>query len=206
MRKSVRREFGPHKPQAIVLDDSAHARAVTARRLSRKGFSVVKCRNAVEFRDTWTPGTADVIISDWELSHNPDDHGDSVLTWVRQRDWDVPFVLISGKLDEAEDRAQVLQGLIDGGGAGFVARGENAIQKACDMAEDLIERRDLALLKMVLALRAGAQADESIATSSGPVHARELLEELVSTPPDSRNAIRPIADAYARPFQQANGG
>jgi hypothetical protein len=143
------------------------------------------------------PGTVDVIVSDWELSHAPDEHGDRILDWVRRRDWDVPFVLISGKLGDAGSRAEVLQRLLENGSAGFVTRGDGGISKACSLAEDLIERRDLSLLKTILALRPGALADESIPATSGTIRARKMLEDLVSDPRQSHNVSRPIAAAHS---------
>jgi hypothetical protein len=146
-----------------------------------------------EFFAAWSPGTIDVIISDWELSHNENEGGDQVLATVRQRDWDVPFVLVSGKLDQAGRRADILENLLDSGNARFVERGDGAIQKACQAAEDLIERRDLTLLKVILALRPAALAGLSIPTSAGEVSAQQQLADLVSQPTKSHNAERPLA-------------
>ena len=118
-----------------------------------------------------------------------------VLARVRNLDWDVPFVLVSGKLDQDDERARVLQHLLDNGSARFVKRGAGGIKEACDLAEDLIERRDLALLKMILALRPAALANASATTTSGKVSAQEVLGDLVSRPANSHNAGRPIAAA-----------
>src|SRR5437868_4566250 len=123
---------------------------MTARRLRGRGFEVLECANSEEFREVWSPGTIDVIVSDWDLAHDTD--GDEILTAVRERDWDVPFVLVSGKLEEAKERAGVLETLLDNGGARFVKRGADTIREICEVAEDLVERRDQALVKVVLAL------------------------------------------------------
>lgn len=198
MRASIKREFGKHRPRAFVLDDNANARSATARRLKRKSFDVVECKNVEAFRDAWAPGAADVIISDWDLSHDKDEKGDWVLEFVRKSDWDVPFVLISGRLKEADPRAGVLERVLQSGGAGFVTRGEKGIERACDLAEDLIERRDLSLLKMILALREGATAGKSISTSSGTVQVRKILSDLVASPKESHNALRPVSTAHGK--------
>jgi CheY-like chemotaxis protein len=197
MRQSIKREFGGHKPKAIVLDDNANARKVTARQLRGRGFEVVECASASEFFQRWKPGNVDVIIADWQLSHDKNEQGDEVLASVRERDWDVPFVLVSGKLGEDTERAKVLEHLLTSGGARFVERGNEGIQKACDSAEDLIERRDLALLKVILALREGALKGATISTSSGEQSVQEILETTVSTPPASHDAGRPIAKRAA---------
>jgi CheY-like chemotaxis protein len=198
MRKSIRQEFGQQAPRAIVLDDSVRARKMTARKLRGRGFQVVECANSADFRQAWKPGTVDVIISDWDLTHNEHEEGDKILEEVRQRDWDVPFVLISGKLGQAGQRAGVLERLLDNGSARFVQRGDGGIQEACNVAEDLIERRDLALLKVILGLRPAAMEGVAIPTSSGEVLAERMLEELVSLPAKSHDAERPLAFARSK--------
>ena len=197
MRASIKKEFGDSRPRAIVLDDSASARSMTAGRLRKRGFEVVECGKVVDFLAAWKPGLFDVVIADWDLSHDKSEHGDRVLEGVRKRDWDVPFVLVSGKLDQSAERARVLQDLLQSGGARFVQRGDNGIKRACDSAEDLIERRDLMLLKIILSLRPAALSNQKIVTSSGKESVQEQLETLVSKPKASHNAERPIARARA---------
>lgn len=193
MRASILRDFAGEKPRAIVLDDSANARRMTAYRLRKRGFDTVECSNAADFLSKWIPGTADVIIADWGLSNDPSEHGDRVLELVRARDWDVPFVLVSGRLDQDSQRVDVLQTLLNSGSARFVRRGNNGIKRACESAEDLIERRDLALVRIILGLRQGALRGEKIQTSSGERAVRDLLEEIVSAPRVSHDAGRPVA-------------
>jgi CheY-like chemotaxis protein len=198
MRKSIRKEFGARRPRAIVLDDNVRARRMTARRLRSRGFEVVECRNPEEFRRDWKPGTVDVIVADWQLSNDDTELGDRMLARVRQRDWDVPFVLVSGKLDQGTERVTVLEQLLRSGGARFVKRGVNGIRLACDDAEDLIERRDLALLKVILSLREGALSGATIQTTSGDRSVGEVLEGIVSKPQASHDAERPIAQTRGR--------
>jgi len=189
------REFGDVKPRAIVLDDHPGALKMTALRLRRHGFNVVTVTTVEEFLDKWHPGIFDAIIADWALG---DESGDSVLAQVRERDWDVPFVLISGKLAEDDKRAAVLRRLLESGGARFVARGNDGIEQACRDVESLVERRDLALLKVVLSLRKAAVADLSIPTSNGTRPVRTMLAELLKSPGSSHDASRPIAQAVQK--------
>jgi CheY-like chemotaxis protein len=198
MRKSISKEFGMKRPRAIVLDDNARARRMTARRLRHRGFEVVECNGPDEFVREWKPGTIDVIVADWQLSEDDSKLGDKMLAQVRQRDWDVPFVLVSGKLDQGAERAEVLEQLLQSGSARFVKRGANGIRLACDDAEDLIERRDLALLKVILSLRDGALSGATVQTSSGTRSVAQVLEEIVSKPQASHDAERPIAQARGR--------
>jgi len=198
VRKSILKEFGDRRPVAIVLDDNARARVMTGRQLRKRGFETIECANSDEFLATWKPGTADVVIADWHLSNDPRKFGDRMLKAVRKRDWDVPFVLVSGRLDEDTERARILQYLLKSGGATFVQRGDGGIKKACDSAEDLIERRDVALLKLILGLRSGALQDERIKTSTGEQSVAKLLESIVSNPKASHYAERPLAKNRSR--------
>jgi len=193
MRESISQEFASHKPKAVVLDDNAHARRMTARRLRGRGFQVQECGSVEEFQKIWRPGMADVIVADWQLADDEKKHGDKVLIDVRRKDWDVPFVLVSGKLSEDLNRARVLQALLDEGGARFVKRGENGIKRICDDAEDLIERRDSTLLKVILSLRAGAEAGLTVRTSSGEKSLVDQLAELLRKPKDSHDVLRPVS-------------
>jgi hypothetical protein len=174
---------------------------MTARKLKSRGFEVQQYDNVRDFRVAWKPGMVDVIIADWDLSSKAAESGDNVLAEVRQRDWDVPFVLISGKLDEDGQRANVLAKLLANGSARFVGRGpdgeQDGIAKACDEAEDLIERRDLALLKVILSLRPAALASESVPTTAGTRSVEELLAEAVVKPAKSHDFERPVAVALA---------
>jgi CheY-like chemotaxis protein len=198
MRKSITQEFQGQKPRAIVLDDNRHSRVMTGRRLRKRGFDVTEHDSVASFLSAWHPGTSDVIIADWDLSGKPAESGDHVLEHIRRHDWDVPFVLVSGKLDEDNDRAKVLARLLESGGARFVRRGNEGIARACEEAEDLVERRDLALLKVILSLRPAALAGQSVPTTTGEKPVLELLAEAVARPSDSHNFGRPIAKALPR--------
>jgi CheY-like chemotaxis protein len=195
MRESIRKEFADKIPRAIVLDDNANSRAMIARQMRKRGYEVVTCKGVAEFERLWRPGAFDVVIADWDLSHS--DRGDEVLRQVRNLDWDVPFVLVSGKLAEEEDRAPVLETLLNSSGARFVKRG-NGISAVCDQAEDLIERRDLALLKMILSLRDMALKGVGIPTTSGTQQLSDLLSSMVAKPQASHDAGRPMAAARAK--------
>lgn len=168
-----------------------------ARHLKGRGFEVLECPTVQAFEECWIPGTVDVIVADWQLSSKETEHGDRVLEKVRARDWDVPFVLISGKLEEDAERVDVLARLLENGGARFVRRGSSGFRKVGDEAEDLIERRDLALLKVILSMREGAISGATIQTTSGDQSAAELLEEVVSRPAKSHEAERPVAQAIS---------
>lgn len=192
MNRLIAKQFGKQKPRAFVLDDNPRARVSTTRHLLRRGFDVVPCNSGKQFWDVWSPGMADVIIADWDLSAT--DKGDEVLQHIRKVDWDVPFVLVSGKLDEHFRRVDVLANLLEEGSARFVQRGTAGIHRACNEAESLIERRDLALVKVILAFRPAALSGSVIQTSSGKKSAAKVLAEIVAEPRASHTAEGPIAD------------
>lgn len=193
MKKSLLAEFAGRKPKAIVLDDHAGSRAMTARKLRQQGFDVRECASVEEFNTVWSPGMFDVIVADWQLSSARSDHGDKVLSKVRKKDWDVPFVLVSGKLGDDDRRVKVLQTLLDEGSARFVRRGSGGITKVCEEATALLERRDSTLLKVILALRDAAEQGEGYRTSAGYRAVKDQLAELVARPDLSHNTVRPLA-------------
>lgn len=202
MKAEITAEFGSFKPRAIVLDDHNASRKMISRRLRGRGFEVTECETVAEFLGVWSPGLVDLIIADWQLSDV--DHGDAVLAGVRLRDWDVPFVLVSGKLGEDDRRVKVLEVLLSAGAARFVSRGENGIAKACDEGESLIERRDLTLLKVILSLRAGVLQDAVVRSSKGVVSYREQLAKLLEAPEETHRTLGALATLRSQRFLGEN--
>lgn len=193
MNDAISKEFGEHTPRAIVLDDDENMRKSLERRLRRDGFHVETFGEISGFLTSWKPGLADVILADWDLSAN--EKGDGVLFQVRQLDWSVPFVLISGKLGEDEKRLAVFGRLLEGGAAKFVQRGKDGMEKASAAAQSLLLRRDQALQKIVLSYRKAALAGAVVRTTSGEVSALDMLAEAVRTEESSHDLDRPIAEA-----------
>jgi hypothetical protein len=144
----------------------------------------------------------DLIVADWQLSDDVAEHGDKVLEEVRRRDWDVPFVLISGKLDEHGDRPAVLQALLEQGQARFVQRGDDGFDKVSEEAASLLERRDATLLNVILALRDAADAEASFQTTQGGrLKVREQLADLVASPDATRESLRPLSGVRASRYK-----
>jgi CheY-like chemotaxis protein len=196
VRKAIEKEFRGAKPRAIVLDDDSRVRRLTALNLLGREFEVIECANFDEFERKWSPGTVDVIIADWRLSDNHEQFGNRVLEQVRKRDWDVPFVLVSGQLGDATAKTEILSELLSNGSARFVTRGEdNGVEEACESAEVLIERRDLALLKVILSLRPAALQGATLRTSSGLQPVSRMLADVVLSPAASHDAERPLTTA-----------
>lgn len=195
MNSDLKTLFGDQRPVALVVDDSPRARKQTGRRLEAAGFRVTETASLDAFVAAWRPGLVDVVIADWELSDT--EHGDQVLSDIRRRDWEVPFVLISGKLVDDSRRASVLANLLENGRARFVRRGDSGIEQAVHAAIDLQLRRDITLLRLILVYRAAAAAEATVASSRGQVPVQELLADLVSTPTESSAAERPLVKSFA---------
>lgn len=203
MKDSVAADFGGRPPRAIVLDDNERSRVSIARELRSNGFEVRDCETVAEFQDIWAPGMFDLIVADWQLSEKPLEHGDRVLEEIRRRDWDVPFVLISGQLEETERLSAVLQVLLDQGQARFVERGVDGIQRVAEEAMLLLERRDSTLLKVILALRDAADEGLGFQTTKGSQSVLEQLAELVANPDVSHGTIHGLSGVRSSRFKSS---
>lgn len=202
MKDSIELDFKGRPPRAIVLDDSYRSRISIARTLSHSGFVVQDCETVAQFFDTWAPGMFDLIVADWQLSERPSDHGDKVLERVRAIDWDVPFVLISGKLDEHQNLSSVLQVLLNQGQARFVVRGgDDIFEKIRDEALQLMGRRDSTLLNVILALRDAADEGVSFKTTTGQQTVKKQLADLVASPVSSHDSLRPLSGFRSARFK-----
>jgi len=201
MKDSIELDFKGRQPRAIVLDDNDRSRISIARELKHSGFIVQDCETVAQFFDIWAPGMFDLIVADWQLSERPSDHGDKVLERVRAIDWDVPFVLISGKLDEHHNLSSVLQVLLDQGQARFVVRGDDVFGKIREEALQLMERRDSTLLKVILALRDAADEGASFRTTTGQQAVKKQLADLVASPVSSHDSLRPLSNVRSARFK-----
>lgn len=183
------------KPRVLILDDSDISRRRLNRSFRNIGFETEVCSTVEEFDALWSPGMFDVIVADWDLAETS--NGDEVLVSVRQKDWDVPFVLISGQLEENTKRSDVLLRLLSSSGSRFVERGDDGFEKVCEAAIELIGRRDLVLLKLILKFRRQALAGHSIETTSGAIPVKTLLAEIVKDTNVSFNTEEPLANRIA---------
>jgi len=145
MRASIKKEFGDSRPRAIVLDDSASARSMTARRLRKRGFEVVECSNVADFQDVWKPGSLTSLLPTGIYLMTNRSMG--IVYWKM-------FARATGTCRLClclESWIRVPQGpryykiSCKAAGRGC-RRGDNGIKRACDDAEDLIERRILVCL------------------------------------------------------------
>lgn len=197
MNKTILKEFGNSSPRVIVLDDSDRPRAALRRELESEGLEVSEFSDVKSFEKSWAPGMFDLIVADWDLSER--EKGDEVLASIRESDWDVPFILISGRLNEdGPSRSQVFESMLSEGNCDFVERGDDASAQVIKKAFKLIEQRDFALLRVVLRFRQAALEEKQVKTTSGSVSALDILAELVRSPSNSHDVEGPLADRITR--------
>jgi EAL domain-containing protein (putative c-di-GMP-specific phosphodiesterase class I) len=86
------------RPRVLVADDEAALVRATARILTSAGYDVTTAANGREAFELLARTTFDVIVSDISM---PELDGIQLLRTVRQRDLDVPVVLMTGAPDVA---------------------------------------------------------------------------------------------------------
>jgi EAL domain-containing protein (putative c-di-GMP-specific phosphodiesterase class I)/AmiR/NasT family two-component response regulator len=81
------------EPRVLLVDDDPAVLRVTRRRLERLGYAVVACGSGAEALQSLERESFDVIVSD---VHMPGMGGLRLLRLVRERDLDLPVVLVTG--------------------------------------------------------------------------------------------------------------
>lgn len=120
----------------LLADDDDSYRTVLSSALRREGFEVDEVVDGQELQDQLERaiGGADVPVVDMVISdvHMPGRDGFEVLEWLRIRDRDLPFVLITSQdVGGMRDKANALgaQGLLDK--AFELATLKSLIEKLC---------------------------------------------------------------------------
>jgi EAL domain-containing protein (putative c-di-GMP-specific phosphodiesterase class I) len=83
-------------PRVLVADDDAASRGLLARGLRSMGYEVLVAANGREAADLIRESPVDAIVSDISM---PEMSGIQLLKAIRQRDADVPVVLVTGSPD-----------------------------------------------------------------------------------------------------------
>ena len=98
--------------RAIFVEDSEDDSLLLARELSKGGFTLTSERvdSATGLRTALERGEWDLVVSDHSM---PDFTGLEALRIVRERNPDVPFIFVSGTIDEATAVAALRQGAQD---------------------------------------------------------------------------------------------
>lgn len=86
---------------AIVEDDS-DLRGMLADFLTGQGFTILAAPDGASFRAQMAAGTPDLVILDIGL---PDDHGYTIMEWLRERGTDCPPIIIVTGATSPRDRS-----------------------------------------------------------------------------------------------------
>jgi DNA-binding NtrC family response regulator len=193
-RRRVRAKATSTKLTVLLVDDDALTRSQLSRRLEREGFKVRSCPSFDEALAIFRAGQMDAVIADWDLEHDTRKRGDALFEEIRKRDWEVPLVLVSGKLDEANQKATTLDHLLDCGAVQFVERGESydPIVKAL---WELLARRDVALSGLLRKIR---RMKATVATTSGRIGSEEVLKSLLDDMRWKGGTLSPLAKEFAQ--------
>ena len=81
----------------LCVDDEEELCAISSVFLTRKGFSVTTCQSGKEALDLLSKTSFDVIVSDYQM---PVMNGIELLSEVRKRYGEMPFVLFTGKIND----------------------------------------------------------------------------------------------------------
>jgi len=81
----------------LCVDDEEELCAISSVFLTRKGFSVTTCQSGKEALDLLSKTSFDVIVSDYQM---PVMNGIELLSEVRKRYGEIPFVLFTGKIND----------------------------------------------------------------------------------------------------------
>ena len=124
----------------LYLEDNPVDAEIVERELKKTGldFSILHVASKDEYREALDEAAPDVILSDYLL---PDFDGVSALVWAVEMHPDVPFIYVSGAIDE-----ELAIKAIKGGAADYVYKNRlsklsTAVPRALAEARDKAERR-----------------------------------------------------------------
>ena len=205
----------------LLLEDNADDAALEARALSQAGFECAweRVDNERAFTASLDTGRYDVILSDYDL---PTFNGLRALQIVRERELDVPFILVSGALGEEAAIESLKLGATDYVLKGRLdrlapvvrralrdaqehrqrARAEAALRTLVEIAKDLTGTFDLgAVLARVQAHTARAVPCDVVATFCGDgVRPETRLAAQHGLAPDLVAAASALAFGPDEPF------
>ena len=186
------------RPTVLLVEDDPRTRKALARALERSGFRVRSTKNYERATAVFRAGFIDVVVADWDLAANPNKKGDALFAELRKRDWEVPLVLVSGKLHEANQRAKTLQRILEFGPVRFVERGQGMGYKPVLHAiRELLSQRDVLVTQLIAKLREADAHGASIETSGGRLTAGQLLSKLLSDSTWKQTTLLRLAEEFA---------
>ena len=98
------------KPRVLIVDDDAVFRLLLERRYAERGWETVSANGLVDGLRAWSLGFFDLIVVDYLLK---DGNGHAFVQGVRDKDLDVPILLVSGGLNLETLQAFVREAIDD---------------------------------------------------------------------------------------------
>ncbi|MEQ1875246.1 MAG: response regulator [Bdellovibrionia bacterium] len=86
----------------LVVDDEDELRQLIAASLVIRGFDVIEASSGTEAFRVYVERKPDLILSDVRM---PNGNGAELLTQIRAKGFDVPFILMSGYTDLSREQA-----------------------------------------------------------------------------------------------------
>ncbi|MEO5694382.1 MAG: response regulator, partial [Usitatibacter sp.] len=132
---------GPATPlRVLLIEDSEDDAAQELRQLKQGGYEVAHKRveSESDMRAALDDATWDIVISDYRM---PRFSGLAALAVLRERDTDLPFIVVSGTIGEETAVAMMKAGASDYVMKGNLTRLAAAVRRELRDAETRIERR-----------------------------------------------------------------
>lgn len=183
--------------QVLLVEDDPATRKKLERRLKKSGFDVKPTASYAEAFAAFKAGFFDVVIADWDLDPDSKKKGDALFQALRKRDWEVPLILVSGKLTEEWKRARTLQEVISLGPARFVEAGEG-YEPILEAVRELLARRDLLIRNIVDRLRRAQAHGDVVETTAGSRTPEQILADLLKVSAWKDKTLSPIAEDFAK--------
>lgn len=97
--------------KVLLVDDSGTMRTIQKRCLTKLGVEdVTEAEDGRQALDTFEKGTFDVILSDWNM---PNMDGITFLKEIRERDKEIPFIMITTESERARVVSAIQAGCSD---------------------------------------------------------------------------------------------
>lgn len=184
------------KPVVLLVDDEKLTIKILGRKLRTLGYKVIACETYAQALSAFRSGFIDIVVADWDLAKDDKKKGDALFRAIRERDWEVPLVLVSGKLHEDSAKAATFANVLNFGSATFVERGTAiGYEKIVQAMRRLLERRDIVLSEMIHKLRS---SQIKVRTTSGVVDSSKLLSRMLSRSSWKQGTLLSIAKAFAK--------
>jgi two-component system chemotaxis response regulator CheY len=97
--------------RVLVADDSSTMRKIILRSLNAVGIpSAVEAADGEEAIRLFTPGEFDLVLTDWNM---PGRNGLEVITDIRQRDKNVPIIMVTTEAEKSRVLEAIQAGVSD---------------------------------------------------------------------------------------------